>query len=351
MPNRTAGRHRKVSSLAVGAFIAALVASCSTGSGSSAPTTATPPVSSSPSPSGSAYSSTSFVVPFDVEPPAWLDPTPTVEQANFVTWEAPNVPAVRFLAPETVYRPGEKKDTAVPKDYLAYLLGQTSAGGHFRDQTTSTIGGQSATLLTATTDKGLDGSLGCPAKGTLAPACFGLQEGLELRMALLQVNGKQLLIWLRLDTDMKPADVATHIASFDAMLASLRFETRPVQSAAPAAGTPIDGTYQMIISWPRIKTADARCVGGSEGTSAKVVYDLILDRGSLTLWVRVGGLKATREVGLTDNYRILNDHQLTFGDVASLDFTVDSLALTLSHMRGGDCGGNAIFTTKPWIRQ
>lgn len=81
-----------------------------------------------------------------------------------------------------------------------------------------------------------------------------------------------------------------------------------------------------------------------------MIYDLTLERGSLTLWVRVGGPTANREVGTTETYRILNDHQLAFGDVTSLDFKVDRKALTLSGMEGGDCGGRAIFTTKPWIR-
>jgi hypothetical protein len=79
---------------------------------------------------------------------------------------------------------------------------------------------------------------------------------------------------------MKPAEQATRVESFDAMLASLRFSTRPVQSEEPTSATPVDGTYQMSISWPTIKTADARCVGGEEGTSAKVIYDLTLELDS-----------------------------------------------------------------------
>ena len=196
MPNQPQPQLRTIASVVTGGSPAAiLMVSCSSGTdpSSSMPTQSTV---STHTPSAATYASTSFVTPFDVSPPDWLDPEPTTEKANFVTWEAPQVPAVRFLAPESVYRPGKKSDSAVPNDYLSYLLGQASAGAHFPDQTSVTIAGQPATRLTATIDHSLDGSLGCPTKGTLAAACFGLQPGLELRMAILRVNDRPLLIWL-----------------------------------------------------------------------------------------------------------------------------------------------------------
>ena len=349
MPDRIRTKCRTATLVAAGTCLAVLVASCSAAPGQQAPSTAAATVSSSPAPSVSTYASTSFVVPFDVAPPNWLDPKPTIEQSNFVTWEALHQPAVRFLAPQTVYRPGERNDTAVPKDYVSYLLGQTSVGAHFSDQTTVTIGGQTATVVTATTDESLDGSLGCPSKGMLAAACFGLQPEYSLRIAAAQVNGKTLLIWLRSDTIMSSADAASTIASFDAMLATLRFSTRPVQSASPPSETAIDGSYAMTISWPKTKAADARCVGGAEGTAAKVVYQLTLDHGSMELWVRVGGASAKRELGMTESYTV-KGNQLTMGGLTA-DFTLNGTTLTLSNIQGGECGDRAIWTTKPWIRQ
>jgi hypothetical protein len=350
---RTGARRRMAVFAAVGVlFLTPIVAACGATAGSTPRSGPAHSVASTPSADGPSYASTSFVVPFDVSPPAWLDPKPVIEQSNFLTWDAPRVPAVRFLAPETVYRPGDKTDTGVPGDYLSYLLSQASAGAHFRDQTRGTVGGQPATFVTATTDRSLDGSLGCPARGTAAAACFGLQPGLGLRIAVLQVHDRTLLIWLRTDKTMNRADVASHVQSFKDMLASIRFSSRSVQPAAPATITPLDGTYQMSISWPKVKVknASARCVGGAEGTSAQVLYELVLDQGSVKIWVRVGGPTATRELGFADSYRILNPHQISFGGLTA-DFRLDGQALTLSNMQGGECGDVAIWTTKPWIRQ
>jgi hypothetical protein len=78
--------------LAAGALVA-----CSSGSGSSSPTVGTGPRT----PAGSAatvapgaqvtpttYRSKAFVLPLDVTPPTWQPTPPSVEQRNFVTWEA-----------------------------------------------------------------------------------------------------------------------------------------------------------------------------------------------------------------------------------------------------------------------
>lgn len=334
----------RVSAVTSAALAVLVLSSCSS------PASITSAAATSPSPSTASYASSSFVIPFDVGPPAWLDPEPTTEQSNFVTWEAPNAPAVRFLAPRSVYRPGQQKDSAVPQEYLAYLLGLTSVGAEFRDRITTTIAGRPATRLTATIDHGLDGALGCPVKGMLAAACYGLQPGLEVRLAVIQVEDRTLLVWLRTEASMEHDELARVIESFDALLASLRFGNRPVQSEEPNPQTPVDGTYRMMVSWPKVKSADARCIGGAEGISDSVVYDLTLESGSMTLWVRVGGPSATRELGTTESYRILNDHQLSFGRVDSLDFRLTGESLTFSAMKGAECGDRAIFTTKPWLR-
>lgn len=328
--------------------LAALLCSCSAGS---VPSMSPPPaatISPTATPSRSLYTSTSFEIPFDIAPPDWLDPSPTLEQATFVTWQQTGAPAVRILAPQSVYRPGDSKDTAVPQDYVAYLLAQTGAGAHFDGQRAVTIDGHPGTVLTATTTKSLDGSLGCPVKRMLAAACFGLQPEYTLRLAVTQVDGRTLLLWLRTPAGMSADEVSRYRASFEAMLAGLRFSTRPVQSATSPSRTSVDGSYRMTISWPKIKTADARCVGGDEGTSRKVIYDLTLDHGSMELWVQVGGAGAKRELGLAETYTV-EGHQLRFGNFTA-DFTADNRALTLTNLQGGECGDVAIFTTRPWTR-
>jgi len=348
MARRTTGGLRLGLVVTAALLLAGFAAGCSPTARSVTPAGASRSVSSPSTVPPPGYASTSFVVPFDVTPPAWLDPKPAVEQANFVTWEKPNLPAVRILAPESIYRPGDANESAVPNDYLPYLLGQAKVGAHFSDQTHATVAGQPATIVTATTDTSMDGSLGCPAKGTLAPACFGLQPELQLRIAVLKAHDRTILIWLRTDKGMKAADLAAKVASFNDLLASIRFSSRPVQTATSAASTPLDGTYQMSVSWPNLKSAGARCVGGPEGTSPLVLYELDLDHGSLVLWVQVGGPTAKREVGLTDSYRI-DGQRISFGD-ASFEYSLNGQALTLSKMQGGDCGGGAIFMTNPWIR-
>lgn len=216
---------------------------------------------------GTGYSSTTFVVPFDVAPPAWLKPMPTVTQPNFITWEAPPAPPVRFLVPVRVYQPGSKDPVAPPQDYFTYLSGQTNSGAHLTEQRTMTIGGRPATVVTATTDKSLDGSLGCPTPTTAAPDCFGLQPDVVLRIAVVNMGDKTLLAWLKVDKNTPASQMASEIKAFEAMLASIRFPDRRVtpaatptsQSATSAASrvaTPIDGvwtaswTYQELAASP-----------------------------------------------------------------------------------------------------
>ena len=212
-------------------LVVALLSGCS---GDGTPATGSSPAaskmqsSSSPEPSApqSSYASKRFVVPFDVAPPSWLNTTPDVEQPNFVTWEAadaPESPAVRFLMPVSVYRPGERGTTTPPEDYLGYLLSQSKFGAHFTDQTERTVGEQQATVVTATVDDSLEGSLGCPAADTPVGDCFSLQPDFSLRIAVLKVKNKTLLIWLRTSTDMDPVEMKAKTQAFEDMLASVRF--------------------------------------------------------------------------------------------------------------------------------
>ena len=223
-------------------LIAWALAACGGGSDSStAGTPATP--ASTPA---TTYASKLFVVPFDATPPAWLSTTPPVELPNFVTWETKDATrAVRFLVPVKLYRPGSTATSAVPKDYLAYLLGQAKQGGRFTDLVKTSVGGRPATILTATTSTQLEGSLGCPKAGMGAGDCYGLQPDLVLRIAVVEVGDKTLLAWLRTSRSATVQDRATASASFEQMLASVRFSNRAVQAtpAGPVA-SPIDGVWR-----------------------------------------------------------------------------------------------------------
>jgi hypothetical protein len=174
---------------------------------------------------GSTYASTTFAVPFDVAVPAWLPSAPYAEEPNFVAWQA-NADdiglKVRFLVPVNVYPPGGTGPTPPPQDYLAYLRGQSDYGAHFADVTEMTVGGRPATILTVTTDRSLDGSLGCQKEGMTAADCWGLQPGLILRIAVIPVGDETLLVWLRGDAGATQTFTA-HLDSFEQMLANLRF--------------------------------------------------------------------------------------------------------------------------------
>ena len=94
---------------------------------------------------------------------------------------------------------------------MAYLRGLSQAGASFTDVQDGLVGGQPATILTATATESLDGSLGCQDEGLDAPDCYGQQEDLLLRMAVMTVGDKTLLIWERI-----PADASAEVRSADA---------------------------------------------------------------------------------------------------------------------------------------
>src|SRR5688500_6815922 len=110
----------------------------------------------------------------------------------------------------------------------------------------------------------------------------------------------------------------------------------------------------MSIVWPNVKGADARCVGLPEAGPEGAIYDMVLEKGIVRIWLRVGGPDAERELGLEVPYQLFKDQLVVSGDDGSkmvVDFTYEDGKLKLSNPRGWECGDWAIFTTKPWIRQ
>ena len=115
-----------------------------------------------------------------------------------------------------------------------------------------------------------------------------------------------------------------------------------------------DGSYQMSVVWPKVKGADARCVGGAEAGPEGAIFDMVFEKGILRIWERVGRPDAERELGLEVPYQFFKDQLVvtdTDGSMMVVDFTYKDGKLTLSNPRGWHCGDWAIFTTKPWIRQ
>jgi WD40 repeat protein len=218
----------------------------------------------------STYATNAFAPPFDVTVPSWLPAAPTVDESNFVTWEAPDgVRAVRFLVPVNVYPPGSDATILPPQDYLAYLLSQTDHGASFTDVSKTTVGGRPATLVTATTTKSLDGSLGCQKEQMTAAACFGLQPDFVLRIAVVDVGDKTVLIWLR---NKAGVDETTELESFNQMLGSVQFSDRAVvaTSVSPSSSPSTEA--------------------GLAEVSGQLVFDHDDGRG-LTLWTVKDGVE------------------------------------------------------------
>lgn len=221
------------------AGIATVVSLGACGGGSSS--TASPP--SSAKPASPIYSTKYFTTPVDVAVPSWLEATPTDDTAHFVTFgSSDGGRKLRILSPVVVYPPGSSTATPVPADYVSYLLGQTANGGHFTERVDTKVGGQPATVLTATTDQSLDGSMGCPETGISPADCFGLQPEVIARLAVITTDRGPLLIWLRNDVEKHP-DMKAETQRFAQFLAGVHFSGRSPQAAPAPVSTALDGTH------------------------------------------------------------------------------------------------------------
>jgi len=219
------------------------VTACGSGARSAEPAPTSPPSTSAPSTApatsstpqttagAGAYATRLFDPPIDVVLPAYVNRKPTEENANFVTWSAPDDSiAVRFLRPDNLYKPGSSTSGPVPADYVPYLMGQADHGAHFADRRETTVDGHPATVFTVTTSQSIDGSLGCPGRGIPADKCYGIQPEFSVPLAVVKSASGPLLIWLRIPSDA-PALKAVGRQRLDDLLAGVRFADRPVGSA------------------------------------------------------------------------------------------------------------------------
>ncbi|HEX2361151.1 MAG TPA: hypothetical protein VHI11_03660 [Jiangellaceae bacterium] len=180
--------------------------------------------STEPAADAGRYDSRRFQPPFEVTVPAWLPLAPSADEQNFLTFIGEDESfdrAVRFLVPVNLYEPGSDTATGPPDDYVEYLHGQSANGARLTDETTTAVDGMATTIMTASTSASLDGSLGCPAAGVSAPDCFGLQRGMTLRIAVIDMPDATLVAWARVTEGS--VDTAEVFADFEQMLSSLRF--------------------------------------------------------------------------------------------------------------------------------
>jgi hypothetical protein len=242
MNERHANDRRRIGVTA--AAMAIIVGACS---GDSEDTTATSVAATDPA---ATYSTQAFIVPFDVAAPEWLPGVePGIDSRNFVTWEpaSGSEPAVRVLAPVSVFLTGDDNAVEPPEDFLAHVLSLEAERATIEDRADVDVDGHPGTLMTLSTDEPLDGVLGCPINGLDAGDCYGIQPDFALRLAVVDVDGTTIVAWLRHrgspDTDVAAAE----FAAFEEMLAALHFADREptAEPDKPAPASPLEGEWTM----------------------------------------------------------------------------------------------------------
>ena len=170
------------------------------------------------------YETKKFVVPFTAAVDTKvLDGEPAVDSKNLLFWEGTQTldEKVRFLVPVEIYRSDSDSRVAPPKNYLRYLRRLSKRGAKFSDASRITVDGRAATLLTATTRKHLDATLGCPvAGGDIHEECFGIQPEVIARIAVIEGGRRPLVAWARIPVE---APDPAFERAFEAMLKPIRF--------------------------------------------------------------------------------------------------------------------------------
>lgn len=205
------------------------VSACGDGSAAHAPASSAARVTASASPV--VYTSKAFAVPLTVTVPASLGTRPAQDTRTFLTWDTSESDKVRFLLPVAVYPPGKDDPVKPPgsyQDYLALLRGLADYHAKWRDEVDTTVDGHPATLMTATTDWSLNGTLGCPeADGDAHDDCYGLQPEYALRVAVIDIGERTPLVsWTTVNTDQQ-RDTSAAFTRFEAILRSLKFSDTP----------------------------------------------------------------------------------------------------------------------------
>jgi hypothetical protein len=179
---------------------------------------------------GASFGSQRFVVPFTVKIPDAVKSQPVEESTNVVSWVSTTNPdnKIRFLAPVEIYRPNGSTPEPPPTDFVSFVQGLTEETAEINEVSDTSVGGKPAKLMTisrfedANRPSGyLDGTLGCPVKGAdREDGCFGPQNDLALRLAIVYVDDQLLLLWAR--GSKSPVDTAWH-KTFEQMLSTVQF--------------------------------------------------------------------------------------------------------------------------------
>ena len=216
-------------------------------------------------------------------------------------------------------------------------------------------------MLTATTDTSVDGSLGCQDEGMTAGDCWGLQPDVIVRIAVIPTGDKTMLVWLR-GNALAPEEYSAHLASFEQMLASIRFSVRPVQppvattvqstmqtTMAPSAtASPIDGvwsaswTYEDLQSGPLLDSGELN----DENWGA---FTLTFDHGQMST-IEVNPRKSSSDSATfqVDGDTVVIKNQR--GEKFAMRWLVKGDQLTF--VRDASLGVSPTpFVIKPWIRQ
>jgi hypothetical protein len=212
---------------AAAALITLGFSGCSASNGSSTAATSSP----APAISGPSYTTRAFSIPLTITVPAsFFKAQPNSDTSTFLTWHTGSTEnegrfhRVRFLLPVALYRPGQAAPETPPKDYLTYLRGLSRQGVTLADEKKTTVDGHRATLMTVTTEHGLDGAMGCPQTQGVPDAgedCYGPQPDVATRVAVIDVSGKTLLAWASINTSA--SDESAFFTEFEAMLQSVKF--------------------------------------------------------------------------------------------------------------------------------
>jgi len=334
----------RIACAATGIATVVSLAACAGGSPATSATSA-----AAAAPSGPTYATKYFSTPVDVAVPSWLEPTPTDDTAHFVTFgSSDGSRKLRILSPVVVYPPGSSTATAIPKDYLSYLLGQAANGGHFADRVETRVDGHPTTVLTVTTDQSLDGSLGCPEAGMTPADCYGLQPEVVMRLAVVTTNGSPLLIWLRNDVDNKP-DMKAEAERFAQFLAGVHFSGRAPQPAPAPVSTALDGTYQWTLT-----KQEALAHGTADDKTPEalanfpITFTVIMEQGNWNM----------SETGSSDTgagtFTVTGDRAEFHwsGSVLTFTFTTDAGGtLHLTAVQPMNAGDVFVWTTKPWTKK
>jgi hypothetical protein len=172
-----------------------------------------------------------FSAPFTVTVDRTILQEKPIEGPNLVSWNGLiNQRKIRFLVPASIWVPGAASPSAPPKDYLAYLHDEVSNGIQLSNESSTTVDGHHATLVTVATDPTrpdgyYDGSTGCidrdEDESSKEADCFGFQANIEMRLvAVVPLRGRTLLAWARSENDAHSADFNR---AFESMLHSIHF--------------------------------------------------------------------------------------------------------------------------------